>query len=777
MTPMREAKASFAAARPIWPVDREREMNLSVGFRAAITTGPCERAVLRMTASTIYRCYLNGEFVGNGPAAAAHGYFRLDEWDVTDRLVPGKNVVAVEVAGYNVNSYYLLDQPAFLQAEVIVDGRAAAATGSAATGAADGHAEPFEAHILEERFQKVPRYSFQRPFMEAYRLKEAHARWRADAGVPVAAVRCAEQPELRYLPRGVEYAAYEIQQPVHRTDIDGRMPAVESWQDRTLTGIGPDLLGYALEELELNPVAIADRGLNPVHAQLIDFGKNLSGFIGIDFTCTKPTKWLAAFDEILTDGDVDFKRLSCANLLYFELEPGNYRFQSMEIYTLQYMKLLLLEGEGTAEQVYVREYVNPQTGTARLETDDPKINAVFEAAVETFKQNAVDNFMDCPSRERAGWLCDSFFASRVAALITGNTSVEDNFFENFMLPESFAHLPKGMLPMCYPADHYNGMYIPNWSLWFVLQLEEYAARGGNAATISRLEAKVADLFEFFAAYRNEDGLLERLDSWVFLEWSDANQFTQDVNYPSNMLYAGALAAAGRLYGRSEWVRESEAVKETVRRQAGTELFFIDHAVREDGSLKLMPEKSEVCQYYAFYFGVATPESHPQLWQTLAAEFGPKRKQTRAYYPEVRYANAFMGNYLRLELLSRDGRTRQLMEEMVDYFHGMAELTGTLWEHDSTTASTNHGFASHVAQVLYRDLLGLFAIDRVAKSMVVRFGESDVGRCSGRVPIGGDAIALAWRKADGRLIYSLTAPEGYEVKVVNASGLELVREEA
>ena len=51
--------------------------------------------------------------------------------------------------------------------------------------------------------------------------------------------------------------------------------------------------------------------------------------------------------------------------------------------------------------------------------------------------------------------------------------MEQNFFENFLLPDRFEHLPPGMLPMCYPADHNDGVFIPNWSLWFVVQLEEY----------------------------------------------------------------------------------------------------------------------------------------------------------------------------------------------------------------------------------------------------------------------------------------------------------------
>ena len=46
-----------------------------------------------------------------------------------------------------------------------------------------------------------------------------------------------------------------------------------------------------------------------------------------------------------------------------------------------------------------------------------------------------------------------------------------------------------------------------------------------------------------ARYENEDGLLENIPGWVFVEWSKANELTDGVNYPSNMLYSATLLAA------------------------------------------------------------------------------------------------------------------------------------------------------------------------------------------------------------------------------------------
>ena len=77
--------------------------------------------------------------------------------------------------------------------------------------------------------------------------------------------------------------------------------------------------------------------------------------------------------------------------------------------------------------------------------------------------------------------------------------VERAFLDNFLYPESFPHLPKGMLPMCYPGDQTDGNFIPNWAMWYVLQLEEYYARSGDRTLLDRAKERVLDLYRFFTA--------------------------------------------------------------------------------------------------------------------------------------------------------------------------------------------------------------------------------------------------------------------------------------
>ena len=686
----RDATPQFARARPVWPSGRAREMNCFVRFRAAC---PTRGARLRVTASTLYRAHLSNQFVGCGPARAAHGYFRVDEWPLDQA-----GELCIEVAGYNVNSYYTLDQPAFLLAEVVdARGDVIAATGDST----------FTAYLPDDHVQKVERYSVARTFSEVFRLR------RNDAPRPIG---CELSPPVLLLPRRVGCPDFAIARTL-REVAGGRIERIEPSElarDWTLTCIGPDLKGFTEDQLEIIPSlelqklrCTPDEIAAPLRGgrfKISDLGSNLTGFIRLKFSCATDSRLAIVFDEVLTNGDVSFSRLRCNNVIWIDADAGEHEVETFEPYTMRYVKVMCLDGGAChIDALELRRFEHPPIPHPRLELrDDDELNRIYDSGVSTFRQNAVDLPTDCPSRERAAWLCDSFYTCRAAFELTGSTALERNFLENYLLPERFDHMPDGMVPMNYPADHPNGKFIPNWALWLVLQLEEYLARSGDRAMIDAFRPRVEGIFRYFDRFRNVDGLLEKLESWVFVEWSRANDFVQDVNYPTNMLYAAALGTASRLYARDDWSAAARHVRDAVRAQSFDGEFFVDNAVRAGTRLVRTTNRTEVCQYHAFHFGVATPHSHAQLWQRLVEQFGPRRAATRAF-PDVHPANALMGYTLRLELLERYGLRDQLIDEIRAYFLPMARQTGTLWEHNESTASCCHGFASHVCCWLRRAL--------------------------------------------------------------------------
>lgn len=748
---------SFQAARPVWPNGREKRMNDFVEFRATFRCDNDEAPILRIAASTVYRVRLNGEFAGYGPARAAKGFFRVDEWPLIAKR-DGENTISIEVSAYNCNTFIYAEWPGFLQAEVVSGDRVLAMTGRDIVA------------YETRRVTKCSRYSFQRGFGEAYRLAPDDVR----ISLPLD-----EQPGVQLIERIVslpDFPVTYIGAPVSGTKVV-RREKFAYCPENFVDNPGRHFKLYPVEELEVNiwrelqclwtssvsPVS-SDGGRMSVSGNdglVFDVGFDETGFPGLKVNCVKPGRLWMAFDEILlSDGKVNPVRYSVANGVAWDLQPGSYRLETFEPYTFRYMHVFADGGAFELADPFVRGYKNRDAKRARFKSSDPEIDRIFAAARETFAQNAVDVFTDCPGRERAGWLCDSFFTARSALLFTGSTDWERLFMQNYLLPKSFPAIPDGALPMCYPADHPGGVFIPNWCMWFVIELDEYLRRSGDRATVDALRPRMEKLIAYLKTFRNKAGLLERLPSWVFLEWSEANNLVQDVNYPSNMTWAEVLDCMDRLYDMPEMSAEAKAVRETVRRQSWTGEWFCDNAVRQlDGTLKISGKCTETCQYYAFMFGTATPETHPVLWRTLLEDFGPKRRESKMY-PQIYPSNAFIGNFMRLELLSRAGMGRRLIEETKGYFSHMAERTGTLWEKDAPSASCNHGFASHVAVFYLKNVLGVESVDALTKTVTVSMTDVPIEYCEATLPVSGGEVTYGWKGVSHKEYFS--APAGWRL---------------
>ena len=783
-----EAVTAFDAAESVWPAGLEAEMNTLIAFRAPLELKAGERPVLKMVAWYSYRVTLNGAFVGFGPARGPKGFFRPDEWDLSKAAKPGRNELCVEVAGYNVPNFYLMEQPPFFKAEVVCGGKIRAATKR--TGGAF-------AATRQPRVQKVPRYSFQRTFCEAYRLP-------APAHPPALALAAAPEPTL--IERRAPYPDFEVNPrmvPVSFANVRyDETASVHADRALTLPGASPIFKGFPLADLELNVAYLAQRLVSSDRRPATDFekasasfalaagasmvfdnGLNDTGFPGLRVEVKKPGRLVLQFDEVLAaNGEARGIRRykDCCNALVWDFtEAGVYEVDAFEPYTMRYVELDVVSGEMVVSAPRFRSYKNPTAKRARFRASDPALVAVFDAANETFRQNAVDVFMDCPSRERAGWNCDAYFTAPASTLLTGDFALERIFEENLALPPVFDDIAEGALPMCYPSDHRDRVHIPNWGMWFVLETEEYLRRTGDRATVDALRPRLEKFVDYLWKYRNADGLLERLPSWVFVEWSRANKLVQDVNYPSNMTWSDTLDAMDRLYGRPDLAAEAARVRAEVRRQSWTGAWFCDNAVRQkDGSLKLSGECTETCQYYAFFHRVATPETHPALWKTLLADFGPKRydpsdRKKMLKHPEIWPSNAFIGNYLRLKLLERAGRGRQILDETKGYFTYMAERTGTLWENDTTSASCNHGFASYAAVLLVHSVLGV-EVDHRTKTVTARPTDVDLAFCGVTLPVPGGEIVYDWTVKGGRREETFAAPPGWRLIQCHAKKPECSR---
>ncbi|MBR3692756.1 MAG: hypothetical protein IKL89_08710 [Clostridia bacterium] len=700
---------AFKLAKPVYAAGLSGEMNTAVLFCAEISAG--EGTCLRLAGHCSYEVFINGEFVHYGPARAGRHHYRVDELAIDSWLTEEKNSVSIILSSYRCASFAYFNEPGFLAAEFERCGKVFCATGS----------DAWALYRYTEREQKVERYSFQRTFVECHDLRQHPDRLSGEGRIP-----CAEKNVAagKFIAREVGLPELPVEE--YETNVGcGRVETCEPEKFSSVkiiskAGRQKEVQGFVREEARIPLHEVQRMNFIPEEEEisclpyrvekngylLTKLKGERTGLIRLCVECKADAELYVTFDEILRDGKIDILRMGCGNVVTWKLPAGRHTLITAEPYSLQYMNIIARENPVTVLSAgVIRTDFNASEITLSLnrEKADDEIARIFDAAVETFRQNTFDIYMDCPSRERAGWLCDSFFTSRVEKLLTGKSRVEHAFLANFAMEDTYTDIPAGMLPMCYPSDHLDGVFIPNWAMWFFLELKEYLDRTGDREFVDSMRDKAYGLLSYFRAFENEDGLLEKLKGWVFLEWSKSNDLVQDINYPSNMLYYRFKKVLCELYGDSALSEEADRLRTKIRSASRGELFYCDNAVYgEDGTLRLSGICTESCQYYAFFTGVATLAEDAELWNTLLKDFGPERKES-GKWSDIPFANAFIGNYLRCELLMREGELSALEENIRGYFDYMARRTGTLWENDSDHASCNHGFASHV--LIWLDRLG------------------------------------------------------------------------
>lgn len=691
----------FKIAKPIWLNEHEGKMNTTALFSACLPKD--KNTVLHITAQNTYQVFINGKFVFFGPSRASHGYYRVDHLPIGKYLTKKENDISVLVSGYHCHNFYLVSELAFFVCEATSGENVFLATGTNA----------WESCLYTQKLQKVERYAFQRPFCEVYDFTKKNVLEKGEAK----AQKAYDNFGSTFIEREVSLPDFPYEKSTlfesgYLKKLDTPRTFSPWWKGQ----VGKNYSGFLDSDLEFNSSELVGKFdfikgegkkklLAPDTYSTYEMKCNLTGLIKAEVTAKSDTTLVFIFDELLTNGKVDYTRMDCTNVIAYKLKGGKkYTLITAEPYTFKYISSISFGGEIKIDSLgVIRCDFNEKEIVKKLKSSaDPQIKRIYNAAVETFRQNTYDIYMDCPSRERAGWLCDSFFTSRVENLMSGGSRVEHAFLSNFLMGGQYPRIPDGMLPMCYPADHTDGNFIPNWAMWYVLELKEYFLRTGDEDFVKSARESVYRLVEYFRGFENEKGLLEKLKGWVFVEWSRCNSLTQDVNYPTNMLYYKFKKTVGALYDDLAIMCEADELKDAINNEAKIGEFYCDNAVYTDGELKLSGEITETAQYYAFFTGVADKVTNKELWDIMIRDFGSKRKQENKW-EKVHFSNAFIGNYLRLDLLKAAGLKEELEADIRGYFDYMAKTTGTLWEYDSTCASCNHGFASHV--LIWLDYLG------------------------------------------------------------------------
>ncbi|MBQ8882793.1 MAG: hypothetical protein IJY70_05350, partial [Clostridia bacterium] len=637
----------FRQAIAVYPQQLTGKLNSFVIFTQ--TADIVKGAKIRIACADFYRLTVNGKFVSFGPARTAINYARVDEISLDEFC--GKDAqIKIEVASYHCSGLSTVKQNGFFCAEIEQNGQITHYSG-----------RDFACAIPQNKMVVCERYSFQRHFSEVYDFSLTGQETTETQPVnnpPTFIERVANYPQYKNISLDSVYCVgnFVVDEtlPVRKIAYSGVVD--EAWGAFNYDEI-PDHSYAFVQSLAQTitaknlPLPIKSEG--GVYARF-DFGCIETGFINMTVKASEKAKIIIGFSEKSTEERFEYTTMNCHNAITLTVGSGQtINFSSFEPYAARHCIVVVKSGVAVIEKFGLTTF-QVDTDNVKLPDAEPIIKNIYRSAVRTYAHNAVDLYTDCPSRERAGWLCDSYFTGKTEYELFGEVPVEKAFLQNFKLYRNYGEYPDGVVPMCYPScPQTDNKFIPQWTMWLVIELAEHFTVRNKNGDRNEYKDLVYKLLAYYEKFENEDGLLEKLESWNFVEWSRANAWTQDVNYPTNFLYSAVCDAVYTLFGDEKYRQKAIKIREKTIEQSYRDGLFYDHAVRVDGKLMLEVDCSEIAQYYAVLFGGfdINDAKFAPLKDKIYNFFTPDRTEK---LQEIEKIQAFIGIYLRLDALLKIG---------------------------------------------------------------------------------------------------------------------------
>jgi alpha-L-rhamnosidase len=755
-----------------------------------------------LAAANYYQFWLNGEWMGYGPAQAPHNKLNIDTFALPMSKLKDNNTIAIQVFWEGLFTFdRILGTPGlYVSLSQLGQQWPCQTWVSSATGrqflsrfsdqrgwteVINGQLRPvgFPQGTWEpsEWAEPVLRKNDPEVQLEARGIKSFHF----SEVLPHAVTWVgACDPSQRTTHRSMGYAHKSPdrndppESPSRRTQEETLVPS--SAADKNISGILAHGTGPVILEADPNG---NDRTLQ------VDFGKEVSGLFTFKVEAPAGTVIDIAWSESLyqsdmmtcwaessqPDGSVAPRELcDCYQALSYTCRgDGEEVFQSLFLAALRHARIVF-RVPSTKHNPIKLHALSIQTVGYPIEREgefrcaDENLNRIYQASVDTMINSISDVYMDCPGRERAGWLNDSYWAAVGFDSITADTAFDRRFIQQFV--DSQAVMQEGgMVAPNYPSDtsKWGQRAITNHALFWALQAERYLRLHGDDNLKNDWLPGLSSLFSALAEYRNKEGLLEDLPWDHFIDWSRIEG--GPVMGTSNALYALALQKLGSLFANEQWIEESKLVWSAVDKYFWNEghQLYVDCLTRNaEGVLSTSNKFSIVTNNVILWTELPTKERADRTWRHLR-NFHPQTldRALLSYETDIVRGNLYSMFY-RFDIEGRRQELDVLIRDLKETYLPMFDRgQTTLGEHLGNESSLCHGLNGYLSHIFVRHLAGIELPEKPGGLISIRPGSDLLPWCQARVPWMGGHVQVWWDKT--RLLVSLPQGQSGEVILPNS----------
>ena len=605
--------------------------------------------ILNITASDRYMLYVNGEYVGRGPARSDPRRKSFDRYDVKDLLCRGSNTLAVRAYHYGTipegrreshiqqeggwgswtGNAYTVGERAGLWVQIEMEANEVQTIGTDS----EWRIQPARAWN-----RKVGQMNWLLGCNEVFNANNDPLDWMApgfdDSTWAPAHVIPSRLWEWTLLEEREIPLLKETEQNPESIVVVGEVIDQARLINIDIAQLLNEEIHFTLEHaIAKNPTAVL--GSDAAHAEfqgrfamqngirvpfiIVDFGRQVFGFPRIRLWAEKGSIIDMTYGQALENGRIPPAARYGDR---FIARDGAQMWEVAEYRQFRYLQITFRSHYAPilVDTVSVNAYTYPAEQRGDFECSDPIVTALWQACLDTTTLNMEDTVVHEGYRERNAWATgDGCHGMHMIFAAFGNLPLIDRFLRMWPL----SNRGDGMMAIVYPPKPPDRHIIPQFLLQWSTRVREHYLFSGLRWVLEELYNSVPPQIGWYESHRDGQGLLRDIPGFAIIDWSPID--LRGASFSANALYVAGLEdaawvaeQAGDQENAQRWRTTAGAVRTTLR-----DLFWNEEqGLFEDAHHKgnLTGSVSEFANGVALLYGIATDEQAARISQRLDEDF-------------------------------------------------------------------------------------------------------------------------------------------------------------
>ncbi len=758
----------LSRAQWIWPDHAPYMQNTYAHYRRDFQLRRVpSKAPFHITADQSYMLYVNGRYVGRGPARGYQRSWPYDSYDIAAYLTTGPNWISVRHYNGGISTFGYIFQ-----------WRAGMLCAAAWGGFELVSDEQWISRVSPAVRPDAKRVSLQLNLQEQVDARGDDQRWIGAAAPPkswtgaTTAIPFGSMPWHTVEPREIPNLSDDLL-PYQRTCATAAGACAPGYEDT------PDAAAPLRSELpnaawtEAPPATVVDgalavtlpaTGRGAFVAVTVDLGRLGVGNLIVDARSAAGGEILDLhYSELLNEDGSPFIPGHISMVSRLILRRGRTQHEFFHMMGHRYLTIVARDTVKPLRlRLSLRQTVYPLNITGRFASSDPTLNDIHRICVRTQEVCALDSYVDTPWREQAQWWGDA----RVQTANTFHLVDDARLLARGVRSIARQEVPNGLTYGHAPTNSHASI-LPDFSITWVLSIWDHYWQTGSTDLFIEQWPRIQRVLGYFDGEGRGDNGLLRYDRryWLFLDWSALpKEQTPTLLNLWYLFMLDTLAQLASLAGMddeaSDLRRRHRSCKRLVNRllwdgEAGLFCDGLDDADRRLNAWSVHSQAAAIlCDLQ--------PRSHAAMIAKRLLPYLRGAELTDAV------PSSFWVHYV-YEVMASAGYGREVVDHIRRNYSPMIPYGGT-WEYFAWTpggGSVSHAWSAHPIKHLAATLGGI--VQTAARWGRIRYEplltEPDVDRCDVAVPTPHGLIRSKWRRRAGAADVSLALPRGIEADIV------------